>query len=232
MSMAQQINLFDPALQRQRDWLALGKVVPVAIVLALLVAGAGLLARQPLPMLQAQKAANDNQLKALRDRIVVLGRQATDRKPDSRVESELAETRRLAAVRGEVLQMLTQRLDARANPFADYLHGLARQSLPGLWITAFAFDAESGGMEIRGRTTDPALLPEYIRRLNKEPAFQGRAFSALKLAEGKPEQPAAKSPQATAPAAAPGAPTAKALFHEFVLIPVKTGPAQAGGKQG
>jgi hypothetical protein len=99
-------------------------------------------------------------------------------------------------------------------------------------LTAFAYDAASGSMEIHGRTVDPALLPEYIRRLNKEPAFRGRAFAALKLAAGKLE-PAAGVPAKTG---VPGEAAKPVPFYEFTLIPVKEGDAaiatQASGKQG
>jgi hypothetical protein len=129
-----------------------------------------------------------------------------------------------------VLETLRQGLAADVPPFADYLRGLARQSMTGLWITGFVWDAASDSMEIRGRTTDPALLPEYIRRLNREPAFRGHAFAALKVAEGKPEPVAGVAAKSPAPAEA----VQKALFHEFTLIPVKTGEAAGtvAGRQG
>lgn len=225
--MAQQINLYDPALLRKRDWLALVNIVLGAGVLAVLVAGAGFLARNGLPELQAQVTTSETQLKAMREQVLVLGQRVADRKADPRIEQELATARQVAEARGVVLETLRQRLASDEPPFADYLRGLARQSMTGLWITGFAWDAASDGIEIRGRTLDPALLPEYIRRLNREPAFRGQAFSALNVAEGKPD-PA--SGAKAVPAEAPQ----KAQFHEFVLVPVKNGDATklSGGRQG
>jgi hypothetical protein len=64
-------------------------------------------------------------------------------------------------------------------------------------------------MEIRGRTLDPALLPEYIRRLNAEPAFRGHRFAALSVALPTAPAPAASvAPAATVPP-----------WHEFALVP-------------
>lgn len=226
--MTQQINLFDPALQRRRDWLALDSVVAAGVLLLTGVVVAGVLARNPLPALQARTATNEAQIKALREQMTALGQMATQRKPDVRLENELAEARQLAGLRGEVLQVLQQRVAAPADAFADHLRGFARQSIQGLWITGFAYDADSGAMEIRGRTIDPALLPTYIGRLNQEPAFQGRAFSALKLAEGKIEPPANKANKANEAAKA-GIPSAKAPYHEFILIPRKTETAAPAG---
>lgn len=209
--MAQQINLYDPALLRKRDWFALANVVLGAGVAALLVIAAGLLVRGGLPEMRAQAAAGESQLTDLRAQVLVLGQRAAERKADPRIEQELAVARQLAAARGVVLEMLRDQLDADAPPFAEHLRGLARQSMTGLWITGFAWDAASESMEIRGRTTDPALLPEYIRRLNREPAFRGLAFSALKVAAGKTE-------------GAPG----NVQFHEFALVPVQRGAASGG----
>ncbi|MDP1652916.1 MAG: hypothetical protein Q8L56_09365 [Rhodocyclaceae bacterium] len=225
--MARQINLYDPALLRKRDWFALSNVVLAAAALATCVVVAGVLAQRDLPTLKAQTTTNDTQLKALREQVLVLGRRVAERKPDPRVETELAAARLLAGMRGEVLQTLRQRLEHGTDPFADYLRGFARQSVTGLWLTAFAYDAASGSMEIHGRTVDPALLPEYIQRLNREPAFRGRAFASLRLAEGKLEPVAGTPAKAGAPAEA----VKPAPFHEFTLIPVKEGAAQAPGTQ-
>jgi len=219
--MAQQINLFDPALLRKRDWFALSNVVMGAGIAAVLVFAAGFVARSGLPAMQAQAATGETQLKAMREQVLVLGQRVADRKVDPRIEQELATARQLAEARGIVLHTLRQGLEADVPPFADYLRGLARQSMTGLWITGFVWDAASGSMEIRGRTTDPSLLPEYIRRLNREPTFRGHAFAALKVAAGKLEPAVGTAAKSAAPIEA----TQKALFHEFTLVPVKTGEA-------
>jgi hypothetical protein len=223
--MAQQINLYDPALLRKRDWLALGNVVAVTAVLTLVIGADGYLARLDLPALTAQAATNEGQLKAVREQITSLGQQAANRKPDPRLEQEIAAKRLLLGTRGEVLSILRQSLGPEAGAsFTAYLQGFARQTVAGLWLTNFTIDAMSGSIEIKGRTVDPALLPEYIRRLNKEAAFQGRAFSAFKLDAGKPETITPAPPLAGAAAKTPPpAMAVRAPFHEFRLIPVMAG---------
>lgn len=215
--MAQQINLYDSGLEHKRDWLALHYVVGLAVVLAVATGLLGYLARMDLPSLAARVAGNESQIKAVRDQIAALGQQVANRKPDARLEQEVAASRLLLSSRGEVLATLRQSLGPEAHSFATYLRGFARQDVAGLWLTGFAIDAASGGMEIRGRTIDPALLPEYIRRLNREASFQGQTFAALKLDAGKPE----------APATGTGTPAvAAAPWHDFTLIPSKA--AEAG----
>ncbi|MDP1607237.1 MAG: PilN domain-containing protein [Rhodocyclaceae bacterium] len=213
--MSQQINLYDAALLKQRDWLSLSNVV-IAGVLLLLVAGAlGALARHEVPMLTAQTAANDAQLKAAREQITVLGQQVAGRKPDPRLEQMLGVAHLLLSARSEVLTTLQQRLGPDAGSYAEYLRGFSRQSLTGLWLTEFSF-AAGGGMEIRGRTVDPALLPEYIRQLGRERAFQGRTFATLQLDEGKSDP----APDALGQSAGTAATTPKAQYHEFKLTPL------------
>ena len=224
ISVAQHINLYDPALLRKRDWLALGNVVGVTALLLVLVGLLGYLARMDLPGVMAQTQANESQLKTLRDQVTAIGQQIAQRKPDPRIEQEIVFARLLLDSRSEVLNALRQRNDPEGSQYAEYMRGFARQSIQGLWLTGFGFENGSGAMEIRGRTIDPALLPEYIRRLNREKAFQGRAFAALKLAEGKADAPpTGGQPPAGAPAAAAAAAAGKVSFHEFRLIPVKAG---------
>jgi hypothetical protein len=236
--VAQQINLFDPALLRKRDWLALANVAMLALLLLVAVAVAATVVRRDVPSLTAQAATNDNQLKLMREQVVVLGQRVANRKPDQRLETELSERRLLLDARNAVLTALRQRTDPGAGSFAEYLRGFARQAVSGLWLTGIVVDAASQGMEIRGRTVDPALLPTYIQRMNKEPAFQGRAFSALKLAEGKVEPVSGTPAAANATANAPADAAKKPLFHEFSLIPLspaasgKGGPAASGQATG
>ncbi|WP_131112048.1 PilN domain-containing protein [Sulfuricystis thermophila] len=223
--MAGQINLYDPALRKKRDWLSLANVVLGAFAMLAIVATAGIVARSGLSELRAQASAGDARLQELRSQVQALGKQVAERKPDVRLEQELAALRQLVETRGIVLQILRERLARDAPAFADSLRALANLTMPGVWITGFAWDATSNDMEIRGRTTDPALLPEYIRRLNREPAMRGQAFAALNVVEGKQE--AVSAGTATTPRLPP--------FHEFTLIPVKREdaaiPAGDGGRR-
>lgn len=224
--MAGQINLYDPALERRRDWLALHYVVGLSTALAVLVGALGFVARIDLPALTAQAANVESQLKAARDQVAALGRQAAGRKPDERLQQEIASRRLLLEARSEILATLRQSLGPDSHSFADYLRGFARQSVTGLWLTGFTIDMAGGGMEIHGRTIDPALLPEYIRRLDQEKAFEGQTFAALKLELAKPEAPNAEVTSTTRQPVPQRAP-----WHEFTLVPAsadKTGKPAGG----
>lgn len=203
--MSRQINLYDPALRRQRHWLTAASLAAAAATLLVVVMVLALLARAEQRSLEAQAAALSDQLSALQKQTVALGAELAGRKPDPKLEQELAALEQTLGTHREILTMLDRGLGMQGGGYAEYLRGLARQTPVDLWLTAFAVGAGGSGMEIRGRTLDPALLPEYIRRLNAERAFQGRSFAELQVS--------AVAPAAAAALARP--------YHEFALVPAK-----------
>lgn len=199
--MSQQVNLYDPALRRQFDPLTLSNVVAVGVFLAVVVGVAGYTAKSKSDRLQGELTALAAQNKLLQEQTVVLGAKVANLKPDPMLQAELVKMRNQLAQRGEVIGVLQKSLGPQAVSFAEYLRALARQTPGNLWLTGFVASGDGGHMEIRGRMTDGSALPDYIRRLSGEKAFQGRAFAALQMqAEtlppaqggdaGRPAQPA------------------------------------------
>lgn len=180
--MAGQINLYDPALERQRDWLVLGNLAMGAALLAALVAIAGVAVRWDHDALMARAVANEQRLAAMREQAVPEEQDAGERRVDPLIEQDVARQRAQFSLHEKVLAALRGSVgDESRVAYSEYMRALARQSVDGLWLTGFRL-AESGrGFEIRGRTLDPTMLPGYIRRLNREPAFRGLAFAALKI---------------------------------------------------
>lgn len=221
--MSQQINLYDPALLEKREWLSAANLVAVSLALAVAMGGWGGWERAKLSALEPEGQMLGPQVKSLQDQIVAIGKQLAEVKPDPRLEAELVSARAVLSSRGEVVAALKKGIGADSPSFAEFLRGFARQSPGGLWLTGLTIGEGGAAMEIRGRMTDPALLPEYIRRLNGEKAFHGRAFAALTVSAGKPILPAGQV--ASTPAAATAAAPA---YHEFTLTPVAAADAPAG----
>lgn len=229
--MSQQINLYDPSLLRRNELLSATNLALVSIVWLVIVVAMGAWSRVTAARLEAEAAVTGPQVKALRDQLTALGQAALTRKPDASVARELGEANAQLATRIEILAMLRKGLGPEAASFAEYLRGFARQTPAGLWLTGFAVDGDGAGMEIQGRTIDPALIPEYIRRLNGEKAFQGRAFSALQLSV--PAQPADAAVSSAANVAATGQVPPPPRYHLFSLTPAQVaGVATAAGVGG
>lgn len=216
--MSRQINLYDPNLRRKRELLSAINLAVTALVLLLILGLFASWARSTAARLEAAVAVMEPQAKALQDQLLVLGQQVSTRKPDAALEQELAAAKAKVDSHSAILALLQKGLGPDAVSFATYLQGFVRQTPSGLWLTGFTVDGDGTGMEIQGRTVDPALVPQYIKRLNGEKAFQGRAFSALQLSIPAP----AVGSAAAAPVAGSAAGTARpvaALYHEFILTP-------------
>lgn len=226
--MSQQINLLNPAFHKTFDWLT---AKPLAIVTCVLLVI--LVAISNWATLQAdsrERAANQRaeKLKTAQDRLLTMSKTIAESKPDPQLANELANALALLKNREEVMKVLEGGTLGNTIGFAEFLRGFARQVPNGLWLTGFTIGAGGNEMEIRGRMLNPASLPEYIRRLKTEKAFQGRSFASLTIL--RPEEGREKKAVAT-PAAKAGAPgaTTPALppsFVDFVLMPETTDPGK------
>jgi hypothetical protein len=222
--MSRYINLYDAALSRQRPWLTAANLVLAtgALALALLAWGAWL--HTQVGALSTEAADLASRTQSAREQSVALASELARRKPDPKLEQELVVLDELLGVRQGILSELGQGLASASGGYAEYLRGMARQSVAGLWLTGFTVTAGGSGMEIRGRTLDPALLPEYIRRLNGEKAFRGHRFAALDVATPAPPKSTGQAPAVGAAPAARQAPP----FLEFALVPEQSADPASG----
>ena len=184
--MSQNINLFSPALRKPRQQLTLAVVVQcLGITLAALFAYNYYL-QQQLSGAAAELAAAQK----LFDNQVNLTKTLKPKRVPPVTEAELdAEIRQLEAeFKLALASMETLKGGAFGNEqgFAEYLRAFSRQSIGGLWLTAFNIGG-GGELEIRGRTLSPELLPSFIQRLNRERVLAGRTIARLEITRPKPE---------------------------------------------
>ena len=206
--MSQQINLYLPALRRRRDPWSLANVTLVAGIVLTLIVSTGVWARLSAAKLEAEARRLEPQSKTMQEQLTELSRLASASKPDPKLQQAFDTVQARLSARQEMLSLLAQGLGPQATGFSEYLRGFARQTPQGLWLVGFSVQGDGSGMQIKGRTLDPALIPEYIKRLNSEKIFQGRSFSSLEI--GLPAPPAGTSADAN--------PVFSAV-HEFTLAP-------------
>lgn len=208
--MSQQINLLLPELRPRFDWLALPVVAAAGaagLLLIALLASAGVMR---VNALKENETALRAQLTALQQQVQTLGQRLGARQGDTTLDQQLAAARLAVAQRQDVLNVVAQGDLPSSHAYSGLFEGFSRQVVEGAWLTGFVFAQKN--IEIRGRLTDPALLPEYIGRLNAEPAFAGRRFAALDM---KGVEPAPASPET--PAAPPARAAVLPRHTEFVL---------------
>ena len=119
-------------------------------------------------------------------------------KPDPQVEAEIGKLQGELRQAQQTMSALNGGSFGDRKGFAQYLSAFSRQSLDGVWLTAFTITG-AGDIEISGRTLRPDLVPVYIQRLNEEEPLAGHTFARLEMKRPESETPADKKPAPLAP---------------------------------
>jgi hypothetical protein len=220
--MSQQINLYNAAFVPKRDLITAQNLAVATGVLLVSLSAFGAWAALQAQQKASAAAAAQMQLKQTQEAVEAARIASEARKPSSALQAELDQTRRLLAMREEVLTILSLGMGEgkgkSGSGFGDYLAGLARQTREGLWLSGFSISAGGSSMTLSGRTLDKAKLPDYVRRLNNEPAFAGKAFAGLQMDYRELAHPAEVKNAAVSPAPTfPAKVDAPARYIEFKL---------------
>jgi len=180
--MSQQINLFDARFRKRLEHfsaatmlLALGAVLVLSLLIRELYAYQN-------RALQATLAQTEKRANELRDQTVrfakefgAQGRSTALAEESARIEEQLRMRRGLLA------GMQGGGGGGNVESFSPYLAALARRTMNGVWLTGVEIRGSTDTLVIRGRVLDSDLVPAYMRSLNREPLFQGRTVSELRL---------------------------------------------------
>jgi MSHA biogenesis protein MshI len=177
--MTQQVNLYQQRFRPVSD--PIGAPRLVGFVLASLVVLAALWGWSSWRLLDARTAGAKvtGNLETRRAQLAELTRKAAARRPDARLEQELARAESLHRVRSELMTLLESGALGTPGGFSGQMRALARQSEPGLWLTGF--DLSAGQVELQGRALTADRVPAYLRRLGTEKAMEGLAFNGLRI---------------------------------------------------
>lgn len=192
--MSRQINLYDPSFRPKKDWLSSSNLVLASLLAVLLVSLGSAAARWQAASQDVQAKSINSQLISARNAFAALTTSISERKADPALVNEVREMERnLQAVQG-ALALLGNMTGQHERPVVgNMMQAFFRAGIDGLWLTGFVVSEGGKQLEIRGRMTDQALLPGYLRRLEAEPAFHGRRFAALDMrgSEWSPPAPVA-----------------------------------------
>lgn len=178
--MSAQINLYHPRFLKVRDWLNLRNLALAVALVAAVLGSWALVARNEASQRQAEAATVSAELDTVKAAIEEANRKSSQ-PANPQLLAEVEHARSALAHREEITRLLESGAVGNSSGFSGFLRGFSRQVPAGLWLTGFTLGAGGSDMEIRGSTFDEKIVPDYIRRLGGEKAFQGRSFSALSL---------------------------------------------------
>ena len=197
--MAQQINLYNPIfLQQKKHFSAVTMLQSLGLLLAAIVAFYGYAAYESRTL---TRLADDSrkQLQTQTEQIARLTKEFSPQGRTKQLEEEVARATTRLKQREELLATLRTGGLGNTEGFARYLAALARQPVPGVWLTGFTIGGDEAEMQLSGKVLHSDLVPAYIRALNKEQVMRGRRVAEMRLT-AREEQPA---PGTAAPPAAP-----------------------------
>jgi len=179
--MAQQINLFTPILLTQRRSFS-GQTLVTALVLFLL-AGAGLCAywvsslNASSEALKRELTARVSEREALQ---AALKMQQASSAPTLEVaQQELRALNVLLQERRGFLEELRRGLVPPGGGHAARMRLVAQTIPDAVWVTDLLADEKQ--MEVRGVTTDPSSLNDWVSRLAVSPLLAAHSLSAVKV---------------------------------------------------
>jgi hypothetical protein len=216
--VSQQINLFNPIFLKQKKHFS---AVTMAQGLGLILIGAvavSTYARLQLSRLDSEAKETSRQLKLTKDQLAKVSAAYAPREASKSLEDEIKRLDAGIKAQQQAFDIVQKGGFGNTKGYSEYLRAFSRQVVNGLWLTGFTIRGAGIDIELRGRATQPNLVPAYINRLKQEPIMKGKSFSTLAMdvpevdAEAKPD---AKSDKADQPAA--GKQRVLAQYIEFVL---------------
>jgi MSHA biogenesis protein MshI len=170
--MAQQLNLFDPSLRPEVQWLTPGRLLVGLLLLLALMAGAAQWLKWDAAHIRAQAQGDEVQLRQLAQAQQQSAVQADAELP--RLREQLAEARLIT-------QALRPQDDTPPDQAARVLAALSGAALQGSWIELAQWQSQPRQLALEGGLLQGDLLPAYLRRLEREPAFNGQRFAQVQL---------------------------------------------------
>jgi len=101
------------------------------------------------------------------------------------LEDELKQLEAQVAAQETILNMLKSGALGNTEGYSEYMRAFARQTINGLWLTAFDIVGDGAQMSLSGAVVNPQLVPAYIQRLGREKVMHGKTFSTLQMQQPK-----------------------------------------------
>jgi len=221
--MSQQINLFNPAFEKQITLFSATSMAAACGVLVLGLTGMAGWAALCVNKLQAEANSVTRQLEGAQKRLAAVSAEFTPRQKDPALAGELAQAEQQHAALQHVAEVIQRGELGNTQGYAEYFRALARQSVDGLWLTGVSIGGGGREIGVQGRALDAAMVPGYLGRLRNEAVLQGKAVGSLQIGEAVAPKSASQAP---ARDSKDGAAPAQPPYVEFSLqsTPVEAKP--------
>ncbi|MCB1692956.1 MAG: hypothetical protein KDI19_09330 [Pseudomonadales bacterium] len=180
--MIHEVNLYKAEFRPKRLIASFHQIVGAWLVVVLVCAGVSVWMHAGR-IEQQEKLAKSLHLESqLNLQIASLSKELEQRSSDTTLERKNEQLKARLKQGADLLTFLEGRkvsLDGTAS-LAGMLKGFARQSGQGLWLTEIHAGGEDE-LSLSGYVDHAERIPAYLKRLGRDPAFEGRHFTALQV---------------------------------------------------
>jgi hypothetical protein len=185
--VSQQINLFNPVFLTQKKYfsvLAMGQALGLIVLGSVLFYGYAL---YQISQLSRQADEMNKRYVAEQTRLGNFANEFSPQRSSQMLEEELKQLEAQAAAQENLLATLKSGVIGNTEGYSEYMRAFARQSINGLWLTAFDIVGDGSQLSLSGAVLSPQLVPAYIQRLSKEKIMRGKTFATLQMQQPKKE---------------------------------------------
>lgn len=179
--MRQEINLYPPELRNEGDWPSARALVVAGLLLVLLLLVVMAVHTAHLFVVQAEIIAKHDAQAEVQQRIDVLSGKIMPEESDADFEAKVQEIEARIAKRDRLRRVLKGDVATGSGGYSEHFIGLARQAVPGVWLTYLSIRGAGQAMTLRGRAFDAGQIPHYLERLAQEPVFSNIQINSLRL---------------------------------------------------
>lgn len=181
--MSQQINLINPAFRKKKSYFTL---LTMLQGLGLILAGSLLMYVYAVYQVSEMDKLADQGGKRLtieQARLLTYSAGYSPAQENKLLENELQQLEKKSVEAAQLVEALRSGTVGNTTGFSEYMRALSRQIVPGLWLTNFKMTGDA--ISLSGGVIAPELVPNYIQRLGREAAMQGKNFSNLEIKSSK-----------------------------------------------
>ena len=185
--MSQQINLLNPLLKKQRDFLSL---LTMLQALGFIITGSLLFygyAFYTANQLTKQYEESIQRYNAEQANLALFAKEFSPQRANESLQAEVSRLEKELDTKKELDDALKSSVRGGVSGFSEYMRAFSRQIVQGLWLTGFEIADDGMKISLSGRALNPELLPVYIQRIGKEAVMQGKTFATLEIEAGADE---------------------------------------------
>jgi hypothetical protein len=178
--MSQQINLYQSHFKRQEEKFSGSQILKgvMLVFVGLIIASGAEVIRYHSTSKQLEETKNN--LVLMKQRRVELLQQVTALK-DTDINNEIRRIEHILANRQQIQEKFQRDIFSVGKGYSEYLTAFARQHVNGLWLSGININGAGIDMVLEGQTSNPGLVPKYLRRLSKESLLAGTEFHIFQL---------------------------------------------------